>query len=499
MNEIPEDMPPEMAGFFKMLLSAKQESEHAQVGKTAIPQIAVPTGMSYKTAADHLKKKHKEEQQQVQVDRTFDVLPWAGAFAVQNVLTAGDVSKGGYFEVNTPFGTISADSEDIQVPSSRGTVSVFWGNWEIPGLGELKLWQRRKPGSYVACFGVTIECKQKRKHDAETLMNVIAEEVEKCELYKGSCVELKPDDDGDLIIGQPPNVYPMPTSTPDDLILSQGLSRQVVAELFTPITHRDRLKELDAGGSRGVLLAGRPGTGKTLSARIATRLALDNEWSAFYLPDARAIEAALAIASAHSPAILICEDLDRQLGGDRTSAIDRVLNALDGLDKSKEVIFVATTNDDSDLPAPLLRPGRLHSLINFEVPDVEAAGRLLGTFLGKRTPDNLDEAAQACEGLLPASIEEVARRSVLHSVAHGNGTVASDDLKNAAIGVQAHQRRLEVAEAKTRPERDSYDVYVHKGDMDLDRLDSEKLLAEMPSNGDGANVFPPPMRNSRQS
>jgi len=470
MTELPEglkDVPPEMASvLFKALASTLTGAgEQAQVGRSAVPQIAIPSSMSFKTAAEHLNKKHKEEQKMVQVDRTFEVLPWAGAYATQTVMLQGDVTKGGYYELKTPFGNVQAESEDIQVPSSRGTISVFWGNWEITGLGELMMWQRRKPGSSVACFGVSIECKQKRKLDAEALMNRIAEEVEKCELYKGSCVELKPDEDGDLVISQPPNVYPMPTSTPDDLILSHGLERQVVAELFTPVSHRDRLKELGAGGSRGVLLAGRPGTGKTLSARIATKLALDNEWSAFYLPDARAIEAALAIAAAHSPAILVCEDLDRQLSGKRNSAIDRVLNALDGLDKSKEVIFVATTNDDSDLPAPLLRPGRLHSLINFEVPDAEAAGRLLHTFLGERTPANVGEAAEACAGLLPASIEEVARRSLLHAVAQGRSEVTAGDLSDAAIGVQAHQRRLEVAEAKTRPDRDAYDVYVHKGNV----------------------------------
>lgn len=425
-----------------------------------VAQISIPTDITYLEAAQHLEKMHEEEQRLVRVDSTFSILPWAGAYAVQQVLQKLDATRGEYYEVQTPMGPMEVQSEEIQVKCSSGTVDVFWGSWTVATVGEVKLWMRQKPGSFVMVFGCQIECIQKRRGRAEKLMEKISAEVGKCALYKGSCIALRPDEKGRLIINDPPEVYPVPETKPSDLILERSLYEQINAELFTPIVKRELLDSMGKGGSRGILFAGRPGTGKTLSSRIATRLAVDAGWSAFYLPDVRALEASIEIAAAHSPSVLVCEDIDRVLSGNRTSGIDRILNALDGLDKSRTVIFIATTNEDSLLPAPLLRPGRLHSLIQVGLPDSEAAGRLLRLHLGNQCPERITQAAMSCANLLPASIEEVAKRSILHAVAAGKQKPTEDNIVSAAHAVQRHQKRIEAAEALNFPSRPAVDLHM---------------------------------------
>jgi SpoVK/Ycf46/Vps4 family AAA+-type ATPase len=185
-----------------------------------------------------------------------------------------------------------------------------------------------------------------------------------------------------------------------------------------------------------------------MTSRTVARLALDRGWSVFYLPDARGLETTLRLAQANGPAVLIAEDIDRYLGGERDARVDRILNALDGLDRSAQVVFVATSNAPDTLPAALLRPGRLDSCLIFGAPDAEAAATLIRRALGERAPADMSGVGEAAEGLLPASLREIASRSVLHAVARGSedGKVSADDLIGCARSVRIQQLALEASE-----------------------------------------------------
>lgn len=407
-----------------------------QLAHADIPRILVPDGLTFRDAAQYCADRADEEEQVAPFTLDLEVLPWSAAYAVQELLAA---------EYSATF-----SGRELTVPGRSSTVTVRWGTWNVAGLGELR--QSARPSKAGLAYSAVLFAPRLRRERAEELLRRIRERVALRELYSGVALELRPDDDGTLDIDSPPALLPVPAVSPAELVLPAALEAAVRAEVLLPIRDAEALEAAGIPCRRGVLLAGRPGTGKTLTCRIAAATALAKGWTVFYLPDARALEAALRIAAAHAPALLIAEDLDRQLGGPRTAATDRILNALDGLDRSARIVVLATSNAPEALPAPLLRPGRLDSCLLFDLPDGPAALRLLELYLGARFPTvssaELRELAGALDRLLPASVREVATRATLHACTRpaGERDIRPADILAAAASVQVQQRRLEAAE-----------------------------------------------------
>lgn len=403
-----------------------------QVVRDDVPKIIIPDGLRFRDASAYCTSKAEEEEAIVPFKRDFQCLPWAGGYALQKVLMRD-------------YSATAEACQEMEIPGRGGIAKIRWGTWKIAGLGTAT--ENASGGTHGVFFNLIVKARRLDEHKVHEFFEKVQAEVALRELYGGCAILLEPDSEGNLYLATPPKIVKVEKPDKGKLILSRALFSCVEAELFQVIEKCDLVAEAGIPVKRGVLLTGKPGTGKTMSARIAAGLAIQNEWAVFYLPDARAIEAALAIAKMYSPALLICEDLDRQLSGPRNALTDRILNALDGLDKSTPIVLVATTNDPSGLPAPLLRPGRLDSFMVFDPPDAEASERLLLMYLGDRAPEGQKgQFGKFCAGLLPASIREVASRSVLHAMSKGYRVPLVEDVQTSAQAVRMQQNLLEAAE-----------------------------------------------------
>lgn len=427
-----------------------------QVVRDDVPKIIIPEGLRLRDAATFCTAKAEEEEAIVPFSRNFQCLPWAGGYALQSVLMR-DYSA-----------TAQACSE-MEVPGRGGIAKIRWGTWAIAGLGTVS--ENAAGGTHGVFFNVVVKARRMDEDKVHVLFEKLQAEVDKRAMYGGCAILLEPDAEGNLYLATPPKIVKVEKPDKSKLILSRMLFSCVEAELFQVITDCDAVLAAGIPVKRGVLLTGKPGTGKTMTARIAAGLAIENGWAVFYLPDARAIEAALAIAKMYSPALLICEDLDRQLSGPRNALTDRILNALDGLDKSTPIVFVATTNDPSGLPAPLLRPGRLDSFMVFDPPDAEASERLLRLYLADRAPEGAEgQFGKYCQGLLPASIREVASRSVLHAMSRGDRIPLVEDIQASAMTVRQQQRLLEAAERAPKNSMPAVGVHLFRGENGHEEL-----------------------------
>lgn len=448
-----------------------------KVEKADVPRILVPTQVTFATAAEYCAAKAAEEQAVVTTTRSFKCLPWEGALAVRRVLereysaTKDNVA----FDPRVQRGGYEKD-----VPGRTGPVSLWWGLWVIAGLGTA--WEHMEYSEHVLTFQLQVKAKRIDADKVEVLLAAVQQEVLARELYAGVALMLKPDSDGDLELMEPPPVVKLDPLTMDDVVLEAEMARAVRAELFAPITKAEQLAKRGVPTRRGVLLVGPPGTGKSMSATIAANLALAAGWTVFYLPDSRAFETALAVAASHEPALLVVEDIDRQLSGDRDAMTDRILNALSGLDSSQRLIVVCTSNDASDLPAALLRPGRLDSVLRFGKPDAVAAAFLLRKYLGVHAPGNLEDLEQAgnvCAGLLPACIKEVATRSILHAAVREEDKPDLEDIEVSAMSVRDQQLLLEEQE-KAKFRMPSSEVRVVVETPPDQRLHAEGVAAALP-------------------
>lgn len=156
------------------------------------------------------------------------------------------------------------------------------------------------------------------------------------------------------------------------------------------------LNDLD----RGCLLAGPPGTGKTMLARVLANEAgvpLIATSAATWLAESylgqvlQAIRADFETARRHIPSILFIDEIDGL--SDRMTVDPRhraywgavvgcVLEEVDGIKSRPGVIVVGATNNLEAVDRALLRSGRLERIIDIGVPEPEDLAGILRQKLG---------------------------------------------------------------------------------------------------------------------
>jgi len=414
-------------------MSVSKKPEPQVVTSSEARRIIIPEDLAMVDAARYCSAAADAEEESAPVMRTYPALPWSGAAALEEVLTS-DYSATEY------------DTARIECETSSGARRIVWGQWKVHGLG--MVYCETDMVGRAMRFQVKINAKRKLHNRAHELLKRVGDAIASSTFYGGSALLLNPDSDGELNLYDPPKAVEVERVESSALILPSAIHRAVDAEVLAPIVKADEVAAAGLPSRRGILLAGRPGTGKTLTARIAASEAMERGWSVWYLTDSRGIEAALETARLYAPAVLIVEDLDRSMGGNRDASTDRILNALDGLDRSAQVVMIATTNAADKLPAALIRPGRMDSVLVFAEPDEEAAAKLLRLNLPADVED-LGKAPAICAGMLPAAIAEAARRARLHTL---GGVVDATALEDASLAVRSQHALLERAEDADRPE-----------------------------------------------
>jgi hypothetical protein len=170
---------------------------------------------------------------------------------------------------------------------------------------------------------------------------------------------------------------------------------------------------------RKLLLAGVPGTGKTMICSALAQWALERQYVVIYVSSADycgaafwKIEQALAIAAnSNLPALILLEELDAYLTEEDEKAL--VLNVLDGAEARENeqgTLLIATTNYPEAIDARILkRPGRLDRIFIIpETRDPDAAERMLRHYLGEFWRDEHRAVARDLVGYPGAFVREVA-------------------------------------------------------------------------------------------
>ena len=98
----------------------------------------------------------------------------------------------------------------------------------------------------------------------------------------------------------------------DDILLSDSVRRTIHTQVGGFLAHRERLKALGVKARRGLILAGPPGTGKSLLGKVlADTLECSFLWvSPRHVTDADSFADILSLARLVSPAVVFLEDLD---------------------------------------------------------------------------------------------------------------------------------------------------------------------------------------------
>jgi len=187
---------------------------------------------------------------------------------------------------------------------------------------------------------------------------------------------------------------------------------------------------------RKLLLAGVPGTGKTMLCNALAKWALAEGYLVIYISSARKtsneeeyttsfskIERALeSAASSNVPTLILLEELDAYLHEDEKALVLNVLDGSEAPANPKGTLLISTTNYPEAIDERVLkRPGRLDRV--FIVPEVKTeldAVEMLKRYLGAMWDDSFKEFAGELVGYPGAFIREVAIYALTQ--------VAQDDL-----------------------------------------------------------------------
>ena len=206
----------------------------------------------------------------------------------------------------------------------------------------------------------------------------------------------------------------------EEIVLAHKTFSLVERNTLGFVREAERLAQLGLSQKKGVLLYGPPGTGKTLIVRWLVG-ALEGYTKLIVSAGHYGLLAeCLDMARALQPALVVLEDVDL-VGGHRDgpwaaqgSALNTLLNEMDGLSPEARVLFVLTTNRPEVLePALAARPGRVDQAIEIGLPGEAERLLLVRRYAGSLgvADDLAARIARQVGRASPAFIKELMRRA----------------------------------------------------------------------------------------
>jgi len=210
----------------------------------------------------------------------------------------------------------------------------------------------------------------------------------------------------------------------------EDTKKKLIEMVVYPIQYPDIYAKFGQRPSRGALLWGPPGCGKTLLAKaIASECAANfisvkgPELLTMWFGESEAnVRGVFDKARTAAPCVLFFDELDsiaRSRGGssgDAGGAGDRVMNQMltemDGINPAKEIFFIGATNRPDIIDPAIRRPGRLDSMIFIDLPDFPARVSILKATLRKSPVDpavDFEYIAEKTHGFSGADLSNISK------------------------------------------------------------------------------------------
>ena len=215
---------------------------------------------------------------------------------------------------------------------------------------------------------------------------------------------------------------------------------------------------------KGVLLCGKPGTGKTLIARAIAGEAnvpfismSGSEFIEMFAGlGASRVRKLFEKAKKISPCIIFIDEIDA-IGSRRTSnsgadtennqTLNQLLVEMDGFDTDTGIIVIAATNRPEMLDEALLRPGRFDRNINIGMPDIHDREEILKIHAkNKKLAEDIDlhSVAEDTAGFTGAELENILNEAAIYATNRKHQTINQMDIEDAVkkvtVGLEKRER-----------------------------------------------------------
>ncbi len=172
-------------------------------------------------------------------------------------------------------------------------------------------------------------------------------------------------------------------------------AKEELEEIVDFLKNPKQFTDMGAKIPKGVLMMGKPGTGKTL---LSKAVAGEANVPFFHISGSEFVEMFVGVGASRvrdlfqkakkaAPAIVFIDEIDAVgrrrgagLGGshdEREQTLNQILVEMDGFDPNLGVIVIAATNRPDVLDPALLRPGRFDRRVTINPPDIEDREEIL--------------------------------------------------------------------------------------------------------------------------
>ena len=250
-------------------------------------------------------------------------------------------------------------------------------------------------------------------------------------------------------------------------------AKEEVQELVEYLRDPSKFQRLGGSIPRGVLMAGSPGTGKTLLARA---IAGEAKVPFFSISGSDFVEMFVGVgasrvrdmfeqAKKQAPCIIFIDEIDavgRSRGGghggghdEREQTLNQLLVEMDGFEGNEGVIVIAATNRPDVLDKALMRPGRFDRQVVVPLPDIRGREQVLKVHMRKVPIDDNVEAsviARGTPGFSGADLANLVNEAALFAARGNKRLVTMEEFEKARdkIIMGAERRSMVMSEAEKR-------------------------------------------------
>ncbi len=228
-------------------------------------------------------------------------------------------------------------------------------------------------------------------------------------------------------------------------------AKQDLSEIVDFLKNPKKYERLGAKIPRGVLLAGEPGTGKTLMARAVAGEAgvpffsiSGSEFAEMFVGvGASRVRDLFGKAKKNAPSIIFIDEIDAVAhkrdarggaGREDEQTLNQILVEMDGFDNDTGVIVMAATNRVDMLDKALLRPGRFDRHVNVTLPERKDRVEILKVhFKNKPVAEDvkIDALAAKTAGSSGADLANIANEAAITAARLNHKEITNADITEA--------------------------------------------------------------------
>ena len=240
--------------------------------------------------------------------------------------------------------------------------------------------------------------------------------------------------------------------------------KEELIEIVDFLKRPEKYTKMGARVPKGVLLYGKPGTGKTL---IAKAIAGEADVPFISMSGSEFIEMFAGLGASRvrklfekarklAPCIVFIDEIDA-IGSRRTSnsgaetennqTLNQLLVEMDGFSSEETIIVLAATNRPEMLDKALLRPGRFDRQITIPTPDLNGRLYILKIHSkDKKLADNvnLESIAEDTAGFTGAELENILNEAAIVATKRKHDSIEEEDIEEATkkvtVGLEKRER-----------------------------------------------------------